>query len=142
MDPAILIIHMVATLFMTGLIWFVQVVHYPLFERVGENRFAGYEREHTTRISYVVAPVMLVELISGSILVWDSPTDIWITNFVLLILTWLSTFLVQMPYHSKLVKLYDKAIVKKLVGSNWVRTVAWTIRSILIIIVLVVSKFS
>lgn len=26
----LLVAHVVATLFMTGLIWFVQVVHYPL----------------------------------------------------------------------------------------------------------------
>lgn len=35
----LLYLHAGATLFMTGLIWFVQVVHYPLFLRVGEGNF-------------------------------------------------------------------------------------------------------
>ncbi|MFY0528690.1 hypothetical protein ACN28I_37835 [Archangium gephyra] len=32
--PLVLLAHAAATLFMVGLIWFVQVVHYPLFSRV------------------------------------------------------------------------------------------------------------
>ena len=36
-DVLLLLLHAAATLFMTGLIWFVQVVHYPLFARVGED---------------------------------------------------------------------------------------------------------
>ncbi len=30
--------HLAATLFMVGVIWFEQVVHYPLFEKVGTKK--------------------------------------------------------------------------------------------------------
>ena len=35
-----------ASLFMTGVIWFVQIVHYPLFANVSRSAFAEYERRH------------------------------------------------------------------------------------------------
>ena len=41
-----LLVHVVATLVMTGLIWFVQIVHYPLMAKVGRADFAEYERLH------------------------------------------------------------------------------------------------
>ena len=34
-----LIIHAAATWFMVGLIWFVQIVHYPMFANVGRDSF-------------------------------------------------------------------------------------------------------
>ncbi len=39
----VLLAHVAATLFMTGLIRFVQVVHYPLLARVGRGGFADCE---------------------------------------------------------------------------------------------------
>lgn len=40
---------------MTGVIWFVQIAHYPLFSRVGQPGFSEYEREHARRTSRVIA---------------------------------------------------------------------------------------
>ncbi len=34
----LLFVHAAMTLFMVGVIWFVQIVHYPLFRGVGEAR--------------------------------------------------------------------------------------------------------
>lgn len=41
--------HLAATLFMVGLIWFVQVVHHPLTTSEGRGEFVAYEMEHTRR---------------------------------------------------------------------------------------------
>ena len=58
----VLLLQLLTTLAMFGLIWFVQIVHYPLFVRVGEPGFRDYAGLHATRTTYVVAPLMLVEL--------------------------------------------------------------------------------
>jgi hypothetical protein len=42
----ILFVHLAATLFMVGVIWLMQVVHYPLFARIGQEGFALYSRAH------------------------------------------------------------------------------------------------
>ncbi|MEL6186606.1 MAG: hypothetical protein AAFU79_18460, partial [Myxococcota bacterium] len=56
------IVHLGATFAMFGVIWMVQVVQYPLFARVGEESFAAYHAGHTAYITWVVLPLMFVEL--------------------------------------------------------------------------------
>ena len=53
--------HLMATVAMGGLIWFVQVVHYPMFAAVGDDEFVSYEAHHTQRTARVVGPIMAVE---------------------------------------------------------------------------------
>lgn len=74
MIDAVLVAH--ATWLMTGVIWTVQIVHYPLFAGVGPDRFLDYARAHTARIIRLVAPVMLVELATGAWLALDPPAGI------------------------------------------------------------------
>jgi hypothetical protein len=50
----VLLLQAAATLFMTGVIWFVQVVHYPLMARVGAAGFPDYEAAHARLTGYVV----------------------------------------------------------------------------------------
>ena len=57
----ILLANLAATLFMVGLVWFVQVVHYSLFARVDREGFALYSGAHSCPTSYVVRPRMLIE---------------------------------------------------------------------------------
>jgi hypothetical protein len=56
---------------MLGLIWFVQIVHYPLFSSVGEREFAGYEIQHSRLTAFVVGPPMLIEALSAIALVFS-----------------------------------------------------------------------
>jgi hypothetical protein len=45
-DKLLLLAHSAATLFLVGLIWFVQVVHYPLLAQVGTGEFVAYAASH------------------------------------------------------------------------------------------------
>lgn len=124
-----------ATLFMTGLIWFVQVVHYPLFARVGADGYGRYQAEHMDRTTRVVGLPMLVELAAAAALVWMRPAEVpaawaWI-GLALAVLVWLSTGLVLAPTHGRLASGWDAALGKRLVDANWFRTACWTARSLL-----------
>ena len=117
------------TFFMTGLIWFVQIVHYPLFEKVGKEVFVEYEKSHTQLTGYLVAPMMIAEFAFTSLWLYQSPNlSLWMA-FVLLLIIWASTFFVQVPLHGHLSKNYKARHIKKLVRSNWIRTIAWTLKS-------------
>ena len=72
----VLLLHLAATLFMVGVIWFVQVVHYPLLARVGTSGFEAYEQAHTRRTGWVVAPPMLAELVTAVLLLWVRPAGV------------------------------------------------------------------
>ena len=126
-------VHAVSTLMMTGLIWFVQLVHYPLMRQVGESGFARYEREHTRRTTWIVAPLMLAEAATtGSLVLYaHAPTErlLSVAGAALLLVIWISTAALQVPCHRKLTKGFDKLALERLVRSNWIRTFAWTVRS-------------
>ena len=129
------LLHAAATWFMTGLIWFVQVVHYPLMRRVGSAGFVEYEAAHTRRTTLVVGPPMLVEAACPLWIAVAPPTGIspgagW-TGVLLVALIWLSTALVQVPQHTRLSAGFDAGAHRLLVGGNWFRTVLWTLRAVL-----------
>jgi len=129
--------HVFATLFMTGVVWFVQVVHYPFFNFAAaqiRTEAAGF---HQRRTSYVVLPVMIVELVTAVTLLGSS----WMTrygetiliNLGLLLLTWVITFSRFMPLYKELSRGFDSTLIKALESANWVRTSLWTVRSVVLI---------
>ena len=131
----IFLLHNAATLFMTGVIWFVQVVHYPLFDRVG-GRFADYVNEHARRTAPFVAPVMILEVLSGCWLAGWGPAEMVVAlriNAALLLVTWLSTFLLQVPLHRRLREGGGPGLVPRLVAGNWIRTICWSVRCVLLL---------
>lgn len=133
----ILLLHAASSLFMVGLIWFVQIVHYPLLATVDANSFSTYEKRHMALISYVVIPPMLLEAATAIALFWFRPPiiSIWLVGLTgtLLAIIWLSTFLLQVPCHDKLAQGFDPVIHRRLVLTNWIRTWGWTIRGILVL---------
>jgi hypothetical protein len=125
--------HLFATFAMTGIIWFVQVVHYPMLARLPHENFAELEREHCDRTGFVVAPPMLVEAFT---LVWllfrgfNSP--LFLFTAALLGVVWISTFTLQVPAHRALLQGWNETTHRRLVFTNWIRTAAWTLRSVIL----------
>ena len=124
-----------ASCFLTGLIWIVQVVHYPLMSRVGADRFAEYERLHASWITPVVGPAMLLEAALAAWLLMQPPAGIpgWSTKvgLALVALIWGVTFFVSVPCHAQLAAGFDAAAHDRLVSTNWIRTIGWTARAAL-----------
>jgi phage terminase large subunit-like protein len=127
----------VATLSLVGLVWFVQVVHYPLFAGVPEEAFAAYELEHRRRTTWIVVPLMGVEALSAAALVVLEPGALTVFGAALLLGIWSSTFLVQVPCHRVLARGWDEAAHRRLVRSNWLRTAMWSARGAIALALLV-----
>ena len=128
----LLILHAAGTWALVGLILTIQLVHYPLFSRVGEPGWAAYEREHQNRITFLVGPLMLAELLSAGWLALRPPVglpvwSLWL-GLALVLVIWVSTALVQSPLHGRLSASFDAGLHTRLVGSNWLRSVAWLLR--------------
>lgn len=137
---AVLFAHLISTTYMTGLIWFVQIVHYPLFVEVGRETFVSYERSHQNLTKFVVGPPMLVEMLTTSALLWLKPDSVdsrllW-GGFILLIITILITAVISVPLHEKLSAGFDATAHWRLVQTNWLRTVAWTGRCMIACLIL------
>jgi hypothetical protein len=133
----VLLLNAASTLFMTGLIWFVQIVHYPLFNAVGTEKFIAYEMRHSNLTTLVVIVPMFVELITSVVLLWQRPVDIalwqlWV-GLALVGVIWFSTAFLQVPQHSILSQGFNERAYEMLVQSNWLRTLAWSLRSGLVV---------
>jgi hypothetical protein len=136
----LLLVHAAATLFMVGAIWFVQVVHYPLFARVGRPDYSAYSIRHTRLTGLVVGPPMLLEAGTAiALVVWTPPgisvSLVW-TGLLLVAGIWLSTALLQAPRHTTLGRGFDPAAHRFLVTSNWLRTVLWSLRGLVVLCIL------
>lgn len=127
--PLVLITHVAATWAMTGLIWFVQVVHYPLFAAVGPAGFAAYHAAHSRLTTLVVGPLMLVEAACAVWIALERPSAAAWLGIVLLAVVWGATFFVSVPRHNLLATGFDAAVIDSLVATNWIRTIAWTARA-------------
>ena len=121
--------HAAATLAMAGLIWFVQLVHYPLFSMAARPSFTDFARQHQRRTGWVVMPLMSVEAVTAVLLMLRAPGPWTWAGAALLALIWLSTGLLQIPQHRRLARGFDAKAARRLVVSNWLRTAAWTARA-------------
>ena len=131
--------HLVATVFMVGLIWFVQVVHYPLFDRISGDASIQYAAEHQRRTAWVVGLPMLVEGITTLWLFFDPINGrlLPLLGGLVLLKIHLSTIFLQVPLHKKLSQGYEREVVRKLVATNWIRTIGWTIRAAIAVAIVV-----
>ncbi|PIY11044.1 MAG: hypothetical protein COZ18_04750 [Flexibacter sp. CG_4_10_14_3_um_filter_32_15] len=131
----ILFSNILVTAFLVGLIWFVQIVHYPIFKEVGKQNFHQFHVAHTVSTGKIVILPMLLELGLSFWLVWEEQSFFSIIALLITILLWILTAWIFVPLHGKLgdkAKGYDLEIMKKLVFRNWFRTLFWSLRLIIL----------
>lgn len=132
----VFIAHAASTFYLIGLIWTIQIVHYPLFNGVGEAGYVRYQERHQNRITSIVGPVMLVELCSSVWLIWlpfrGVDSVLAIVGVGLVALIWSSTAFIQVPCHARLSQGFNLPAYQKLVYSNWIRTLAWSARGAIV----------
>lgn len=131
MIESILLLNIFSSFFMCGVIWLVQLVHYPFFMRADRSQFTEHIRFHGFRIAFIVLPVMTAELISSIFLTIYAPDFeiLHLIGLIVVLLIWASTFLLQVPQHAKLVVKFDEKVILKLVRTNWIRTILWSVKS-------------
>jgi len=126
---------------MFGVIWVMQIVHYPLMRFVSDEQFARFETAHRVRISWVVGPLMLIEGVCVLAFLFAPPAGLswwlpWVGAGVEAIAIGTTAF-VSAPLHERLNAHFDEATLHRLVATNWIRTVAWTGRAAVAIAILV-----
>ena len=129
------LLHLMASSIMVGVIWVVQLVHYPSFNYVEKQRYSNFQSFHMMRISYVVIPVMLAELLTLVLLVYsmDEIDIALVLSGTILLMIWFITAIFFSKTHQKLTLGYNKSVVCDLIKMNWSRTILWTFRLILLV---------
>ena len=128
-------LHLISTSMMVAIIWIVQILHYPTFLFIDKERYTEFQQFHMNKISYIIIPLMLVELISGLSILFtvENVQFSFYVSLSLLILIWLITGLFFTKFHSELSKKFSHNTILRLIRLNWIRTVFWTIRLALLL---------
>ena len=119
---------LVASVYMTGVVWFAQLVHYPLLDR--RSDFENFASEYQRRTLWVVTPGLVLEVISAVSLIVFYPCAMTWIGLGVLVGIWALTLRYQIPQHLHLKKHgYNEQIHRDLVRSNLPRAILWTVRS-------------
>lgn len=119
------------TLLLVGLIWTMQVVHYPLFRYAEGEHFEEFHAAHAQRITWLVGLLMPAEALLAGLLVFHVPSPWTWIGAALVLALWLTTALLSIPAHQRLASGFDSAAHRRLVRTNWIRTLAWTARGLI-----------
>lgn len=131
-------------LYVFGQIWLVQIVVYPLFDKVGEEEYVAYHKFYSSRIPLPVIvpgfasfllPVALLFFGPGSV-----PTWMYLTNVACGVVGLFVTVALEIPRHARLEKGgKQEAVIRELVRYNWPRTLSITGQAFLTLLMLLVA---
>jgi hypothetical protein len=126
----------IITSILVGLIWTIQVVHYPSFLYVGTNDYMAFHNFHMGAITLIATPLMIMEVLFAFLSLkfhnyQSSKTTFCV--FFILIAIWLTTFFITVPIHNQLLVTKNEQFIHKLVLMNWIRTFLWTLKLFILV---------
>ena len=117
------------------LIWLVQVIIYPAFAEIEPDRFARWHAGYTRAVTWTVAPLMIGQVTLLLWLVVVRPSSCVSLAAGMVAVAWIATFALAVPAHDTLqASGRDRAVVARLVAGNWIRTIAWTLAFLLLLL--------
>ncbi len=123
--PALTALQLITDSGLCILIWLVQLIIYPSFAYTEKKSFISWHTKYTRLMGLVVSPLILTQ-VGIEILLF--PDQVHRLRILLIGLVWLATFSLSVPCHHKLHREgYDSATIKRLIVSNWIRTLLWSV---------------
>lgn len=128
-------VHGAATWFLVGLIWTIQVAHYPSFDAIDRTSYRDFQLRHMQKMGSLVGPPWLLEGLSVLAMVVLAPTIstrlLAVAGGFLELVVIGVTLRMSVPLHAKLSEGFDQIAFDRLVQTNWLRTWAWTLRGVI-----------
>ncbi|MBT8344755.1 MAG: hypothetical protein KJO28_00525 [Desulfofustis sp.] len=119
------------------LIWLVQIIIYPGMHGWDQARFAELHKDYATRISFIVGPLMLGQAALALHQLVTAPGGTAIMQTLLIGAVWGVTIFISVPLHRRLSDGYEEKNVNRLVTTNWLRTLCWSLVFLLDMLILV-----
>jgi hypothetical protein len=124
----VFVVFLFLAIYNAGCMTTLQLQHYGIYPAVGREHFAAYVRANNRAATLpTIVPAILL-LLSSLVLVVQRPGFVWPSEAAaalgLNLVALLSTFVWQRPLHSRLAQSgYDEATVRRLIATNWIRTI-------------------
>jgi hypothetical protein len=136
----VVLVHVAVTVFLAGVIWTVQVVHYPLLGRLGPEAFVDALADHSRRITRLIAVPWALQGASTAWLLVRPPAGVsaalvWLLA-VLAAIPVVVTVAASIPALRLLGGGFDAAVHARLLATNWLRTAAWTAHAAVGVVIL------
>ena len=96
------------------------------------KNFYVFHISYSNKMFYIVAPIMLTELFSSAILVYENLAESYLISFCLLVLIWGLTFMFIVPIHTSLSKKHNEELVGKMIKLNSLRTLFWSLKYLIV----------
>jgi hypothetical protein len=110
------------------LIWIVQLIVYPGFLFYEDENLIKWHKVYTPRITLIVAPLMFLQAGVALYLVTIEFSILHLIYTLLVVSTWISTFLFFVPLHQNIEnKIHLKSSASKLSKGNMFRAFQWTL---------------
>ena len=110
------------------LIWMVQLVIYPSFLFYTTADLITWLKTYTVHITSIVMPLMVGQLFLALYALYKELSIVSVSRGILILLIWILTFLIFVPIHNNIqAGKFDTPLLRKLVQSNWLRTLLWTL---------------
>lgn len=136
----ITLVHLAATWFLVGLIWMIQVVHYPSFSSIDRVGYQTFQHRHMAQMGRLIGLPWLIEgLFVIALFIW-APTSViralaavggLLEGAVIAV-----TVFSSIPAHAALSEGFSEDSHRRLLRTNWLRTAAWTARGVIAAIVI------
>ncbi len=137
------IIHLAATWALVGLIWTIQVAHYPSFDAIDRDEYRRFQAAHMTKMGSLVGPPWLIEGLGVLAVFLLAPTTttqlLAVVGGLLEAVVIAVTLRASIPAHEKLSNGFDEATMSELLRTNWWRTWAWTARGVIAVALAVLA---
>jgi hypothetical protein len=145
METIFLLINLLSTVLIAGIMWFVQLVHYPLFNAIPARNLINYGYYHTRKISGIIKPLFIVDFTTLLLLLIllgsNLSTNLMMVNIVIFIITVILTQIVFIPIHQKLSKSPNSQTISQLIRLNWIRTLIWSLKVVFMLIIIYETLF-
>jgi hypothetical protein len=146
MDPrseelTLYLVFLFLAIYNAGCMTTLQLQHYGIYSSVGAENFAGYMRANNRAAAVpTIIPAMLLLLVSVALLIYR-PAFVSVYEaaafLILNVVALVSTFTWQRPLQGQMaITGYDEAKIRRLIATNWIRTVAHLSIAIMAIVIL------
>ena len=127
-------LHDFCVIWMTAVIWLVQVLIYPNFRFIPEADFKRFHKQHCDRIALPVGPMIAQVFFVAMVILEGARSLEWIFHAIAIGLIYLVTAIFSAPAHARLGIQKDARAIDRLIHSNWARTLLWSAEFVLILV--------
>ncbi len=114
--------------YLVGLIWLVQLIHYPAFRSIAADAWTAFHQAHSAALGLLAGGPMIISLLLGCWLAYTAGDTRQYAVLGCEIVAWIVTFGLSVPQHQRLAKAKDDVAITRLIRGNWLRTGAWTLK--------------